>query len=173
MTKDRSGKSMIEMVTVMAVLSVIMAVAGAAFAAMMKADGAARNAVVGRTNLSRLAVQFRNDVRAARAASLEGGAQTLRVTLPDDTVAVYRIMPEEIERVRQRGDEILGREEYRLPGSRAHFEIDRSDPPVIALVQTTVIAAESAADGTVPAGRVVRIEAVGGRRVHQITSQEK
>lgn len=175
MTTRRSGKSLIELVAVMSILSVIMAITGAAFARMMSVDRAARRAVVSRANLSRLSVQFRNDVRAAGAASLAVGdgdrPQQLNVTRPDGTVAAYRITPEGVERVLRRGMETLGREEYQFPGSRHRFEIDRADPTVMALVQTQVLTTESRVDGTAPAGRVVRIEAVRGRHFHHTNSK--
>ena len=90
--------------------------------ATRQANRRVRNEADSQLELGRFAAQWRGDAHEARSAKLENpkeaGARpaVLSLALADDRTAEYTLQAECIERVLRRGQAVLHRETYRLPG---------------------------------------------------------
>ena len=167
MTQNRNGKTLIEMIAVMGIMSVIFGTLGQTFALMMRSESSARQGVVARMNLDRLASEFRNDVHAAdRAALIADGkppAQALSLSMLNDTVVEYRIIENSVRRTVLRERKRESWDEYRMEAADHRFEIMRDQSRIVALVHSTGAPNDSDSQASANRRRIVRIQAILGR----------
>lgn len=163
MNRDRNGKTLIELVSVMGVISIVLGLLGQTFAVMMQSEGSARRGVVSTLNLDRLATEFRNDIHAAERAELIPEAQGLSITLPDLTVIEYRTSEDAIRRSVLLEGEPESQEVYRLDESHNQFEIAEGATDVVTLIHSTGARLDSTKETTNHRRHIVRIAAVLGR----------
>jgi type II secretory pathway pseudopilin PulG len=163
MTHARRGKTLIELMAVIATVSLLTGLLGQLFVKMMRSEGTARRGVVARLNLDRLARDFRDDVHSGHRAALvdeaEHPAQVLSIVRGDDSVAEYRVRDGFVRRTILREGEPESRDDYHLEGSDHQFDIESGETERISLQHATGAVAET------PSGRrrVVLIQAVLGR----------
>ena len=172
---NRSGKSLIELVVVISVMSVVMLIAVRTLTQLMRADASGGKSLVAGTSLARLAHQFRRDVHAAEQARLitpeDNAAPRLQLFLPENTIAEYRPFAEKILRTVRRGEETTSRETFHLSRGENRFEISEQEIPIISLVHVRK-STESYQKSPGPAGaKEIRIEAIRGRN-HRYTKRE-
>ncbi len=167
MNGRRSGKSLLELLVAISILSSLLALAGRTFAFLMRADARGRKSVVQSAGLSRLANRFRRDVRAAKSAELiaanNENSKRLRLTMPDGRFIEYRPEGNRVTAVVFDGKKIRGRERYLLGDGETRVEISGGPPEIVSLIRTTVPAPEKRSSAEAFPRRTVRIEAVRGR----------
>jgi len=120
----RRGLTIIELVATMAVGSVLLGLAIALLCALMHAGSTAREQMEQHVAISRLADQFRRDVRAAeRLAALPAAGQKSpqgwQLQLDDGRVVQYRPEPGHLLRSEIADGKPQQQERYRLPGGTA------------------------------------------------------
>jgi hypothetical protein len=162
----RSGTTLVEMLVSITVAGAIAAAAVSLIAVLLRADVAAREKLRERASVSRLARQFRADVRTALAAESadaepDAGRPLVRLALAGGGAVEYRL-----------GDERIVREETAAQGARrveafalpkpGRARVTTSAGPRGTMVRLTI---EDGADPVGrPSGRVVEIDAALGVR---------
>ena len=175
MMKNRSGKTLIEMIVVISVMSMVMMIAVRTITQLMRADASGGKSLVAGTSLARLAHQFRRDVHTAGEARLvtpeENAAPRLQLFLLENTIVEYHPFAEKILRTIRRGEQTTSKETFQLSRGENRFEISEEDTPIISLVHVRNTT-ESFEKSPGPAReKEIRIEAVRGRN-HRYTKQE-
>lgn len=177
MNARRTGTSLLEMMVVMALLSVVLTRGAQTLVVLMKADDDGRRILVEETAFARLADRFRQDVRAATEAALldgDGEERILRLKLSADRAVEYRTGSDGVHVVASEKGRPLGRETYRLSRGASHFELDG---PRVSLVHVSGdVRTEPdgpAAKTAVPVGRrrTLRIDATRGRDLRHLEAK--
>ena len=175
MMKNRSGKSLIELVVVISVMSIVMMIAVRTITQLMRADAAGGKSLVAGNSLARLARQFRRDVHDAEEAELltieENESPRLHLKLTENTIAEYRTFAEKILRTIRRGEETTSRETFHLPRGENRFEISGVETSIISLVHVRKTAEFYEKSPSQTGEKEIRIEAVRGRN-HRYLKQE-
>jgi type II secretory pathway pseudopilin PulG len=175
MMANRSGKSLIEMVVVMSVMSMVMLISVRTITLLMRADASGGKSLVAGTSLSRLAHQFRLDVHAAWDAQLvtpeESGEARLQLSLPESTIVEYRPFAEKILRTIRRGEKTTSREDFHLLRGENRFEISEDKIQIISLVHVRNTAKSYEKSPVHEGEKEIRIEATRGRN-HRYTKRE-
>ena len=136
----RRGFSLIELMVVIAIVSVIFSLVGAVFQRLFLSEQSALRAALIERTVSRLSEQFRRDVHVATDATRDGSLQaettTLSLSRLSDTSGknaleasaippgsvVYVLRPNEVIREQRAADaKVTQREVYRLPDCRVSF----------------------------------------------------
>jgi hypothetical protein len=133
----RRGTSLIEIVLVMAALTLVLGLCTGLIHVVLRLDRTGRSYVVETTTIGRLSRQFRGDVHAARRARPVGGeakgalAPGLELTLPGDRerTILYQARDRSLVRTQQHDDVIERRETYTLPFCPApRFAVETQTP---------------------------------------------
>lgn len=127
MNARRRGKSLIEMLVVMAVLSVVLTITGHLLAAMMRADNRSRDAVADRAMRQRFVQQFRADAHAARSARLlddRPGEPGIVLLIADAKPVEYRATYDRVARIVGEGDVAHAADRLQLSSATAEFALD-------------------------------------------------
>lgn len=112
----RRGKTLIEMLLLISVLSVILATTAATLIALMKTDRQLRRDLDQQTTLARLGEKFRADAHSAASCQL-GAACDL--TLPDGRVVRYEVRSGQVVREVRQGEQVQHRDTFYLPETAA------------------------------------------------------
>ncbi|MCH7686190.1 MAG: hypothetical protein IH899_05845 [Planctomycetes bacterium] len=175
MMENRSGKSLIELVVVISVMSIVMVIAVRTITQLMRADASGGKSLVAGTSLARLAHQFRRDVHDADDAELltadENQSPRLQLSLPENTIAEYRPFAEKILRTIRRGEITISRETFHLPRGENRFEISEDETPIISLVHLRNTVESSEKSSSRAPEKEIRIEAIRGKN-HRYTKRE-
>ncbi len=136
MSYPRHGKTLIEMLVVMSVMSTALFGSATIIHTMLRSEGMGADALVGQTALARFARDLRRDVHAAVAAepATDGvpGAVRCTLRLPQGGVVRYLAANDGLVRVESRNDQPLNRETYRLPEGDTQFLLESQPPFVVA-----------------------------------------
>jgi type II secretory pathway component PulJ len=117
----RAGKSLIEMLMLMGILSVIISTVAMMLVALMKTDRQIRRDLEQQTSLARLADKFRADAHAAKSCEV-GAACDLKV--PDGRVIRYAAQERQIAREVRRGNAVEHHDAFLLPANaRVEFAL--------------------------------------------------
>jgi type II secretory pathway component PulJ len=108
----RSGKSLIEMLMLMSILSVILATTSATLIALMKTDRQLRRDLDQQTALARLAEKFRFDAHAATTCQVDTACQFAQ---SDGRTVRYEAAGGRVVREIRRGDAVEHRDSFVLP----------------------------------------------------------
>jgi hypothetical protein len=126
--RRRRGISLIELLAVLSGCSVVLGQTASLLHQTMRAQSHTRDFFDVERNAQRLARQFRSDVHAAAADSIDdvdaegaSAGELLRLQLPDGQTIAYQRAAEKIIRVASQADGPTAREEYALSES---MEID-------------------------------------------------
>jgi len=112
----RRATSLIEMLVVMSACTVILTISAGLIHRAMHAESATRSFFDGQRSALRLSEQFRSDVHAATAASLEDASRHdglfLRLQLADDQTVEYRRRESNLLRFLLKKDHEIARDEF-------------------------------------------------------------
>lgn len=163
MTAPRTGKTLIEMVFVIAVIGMVMTIAAKTMVVVLNRERSGRDAFTANSDRSRLASDFRRDVNVARTAAVSDEQDDiglrLELTLPEHSVIEYSLQDAEIIRLVKQDESISARERYRIGHDEARFAIEPGNREMVSLIATITHRPEKA---SVPQ-RQLRIEAVTGK----------
>ena len=124
----RQGFTLIELVVVIVMLTVMLSLAGTTFYLLLRAEKGVSQSFVTERTISKLAIQFRDDVHQAGISEWSGdqAAMTQTLTLKNDrgNTIVYKVTPNVLSRIHFEHDVILGREDFLLPECEILFEKD-------------------------------------------------
>lgn len=162
-TAPRTGKSLIEMVFVIAVIGMVMTIAAKTMVVVLNRERSGRDAFTANSDRSRLASDFRRDVNAAQSTGLSEGqdeaGRRLQLTLPEHSVVEYSLQEDEIIRVVKQAETISARERYRIGYEDARFAIEPGDRELVSIIATITHRPETAS----VLQRQLRIDAVTGK----------
>ncbi len=123
--KGRRGFTLIEMVIVMTVGSVVTGLAVVLLGTLLHTENISRDHARQSTTLSRLAEQFRGDVRAATAVG-SSDATSWEFAMEAPRTVIYRAESDALVRLERNGEELLRQERFSLPsGTAASMQIDK------------------------------------------------
>jgi len=134
----RQGKTIIEMLVVIAVLGMVSSMCAVALSGVMKLDRRTRTSLVRMTAESDLAVKFRSDIhRTVEINLLEPDDEPARLELSQHDGQQIRYTVDEGRLIREQvaGDEISGRDQFDIGGETVRFE-RTSDPSQVVLKYT-------------------------------------
>jgi len=124
----RRGFTLIELMVVIAIISVIFSLVGAVFQRLFLSEQSAMRAALVEQTVSRLADQFRRDIHAATFAEIdtqrEGATGSLGLfeANRDQPAIVYVVLTDEVIREQRAADATVShREVFRLPECRISF----------------------------------------------------
>ena len=163
----RPGFALIELLTTIAVLTILLGMAAGLIKLLLKLDQSGREAIVTASDQARLARTWRDDAHhAASANPLKiDGDRLVFPGLEGQTIA-YSIRPHDVLRELSRGDKVQRRELYRRPLHTAvRFETSTEAGRPLASI---IFQPDSTRN---PTGRSERIDAEVGRLDRQITRQ--
>ncbi len=124
--RTRWAFTLFEMLMVIAGLTIILSLCGGLLHALLRLDRAGRESFRDSTTLSRLARQFRQDVRGSEQAK-PGDAGALELDRPDGIIVMYRRADTRLIREESDGNDIKRIEEYDLRRlGPASFAVDGS-----------------------------------------------
>lgn len=112
MNRPRRGKTLIEMLVLITILSVIMGVVATTLAALFKTDRQVLRDLDQLAALSRLGETFRIDAHAAESCQV---GESCQLALADGRVVHYAVAGPRIAREVRRGEEVLHRDAFSLP----------------------------------------------------------
>ena len=134
---QRRGFTLIELMVVIAIITVIFSLVGAVFQRLFLSEQSAMRAALIEHTVSRLADQFRRDIHAATFAEIdtqrEGATGSLGLfeANRDQPAIVYVILTDEVLREQRAADNrVSHREVYRLPECRASFAVQVAEADV-------------------------------------------
>jgi prepilin-type N-terminal cleavage/methylation domain-containing protein len=126
MTDRKRGYALVEVLVVMTIVATMLALCAGMIHLLLKLDRANRSASEVAADLSRLAVDFREDAHAS--TSLDPTVQPAdRLTLPiaDKKTVEYQVRPNDVLRTVRQGEKVRRYEVYRTP-SRAVVRFERT-----------------------------------------------
>ena len=122
----RQGFTLIELVVVIVMLTVMLSLTGTTFYLLLRAEKGVSQSFVTERTISKLAIQFREDVHQAAISDWSGeeAAMTQTLTLKNDrgNTILYKVTPNGLSRNHFEHDVILGREDFLLPECEILFE---------------------------------------------------
>jgi type II secretory pathway pseudopilin PulG len=156
--RARRGFTLVELLVVMGGVLITLGVCTILLQSLLRLDRAARGHLAETTAVSRLARQFRQDVRASTRAEAKPDAAQLMLALPGEELVEYEARPGTLLRVERKGDQVVRREAYRIHrGSMPRFATEGENNQLqVSLVLANV--EEIPAPGSGPS-RAIRIEA--------------
>ncbi|MCC7084821.1 MAG: prepilin-type N-terminal cleavage/methylation domain-containing protein [Pirellulales bacterium] len=118
----RRAYTLIEMVIVITLVTLVLATVAALLGSVMRSNRAALSHRDWIRSVQRLAMQFRDDVHAARSARPADGK--LSLSLPNGETVVYAATDESIQRTVESDDIVAQRDSFDLPSAAiARFEV--------------------------------------------------
>lgn len=155
---SRRATSLVELLVVLTGCSVVLTLGGQILHRSMRSQVETRHFFDVERAALRLARQFRQDVHAARKATIEvkaaGDGPFLRLDLPGDQVVEYRRQAERIVRVLSRKDGSAGREDFTFSAAMK-VGLQEESPPR-RLVLTIITSADPRVDALYKAAPSVR-----------------
>ncbi len=135
--RRRAGFSLVEMLTTIAVLTILLGMCAGLIRVLLKLDQAGRVAMDTANDQVRLARTLRDEAhRSTSATARTLQADHLALTLPEGETVDYTIRPRDVLRELRQGGKVRRREVYRMPPrSSARFEAaTESSRSVISLI---------------------------------------
>lgn len=163
--RDRRGKSLIELMVVIATLNVMLLVCVTLMHKMLRSQAGGARSLAESVSLARLANDFRQDVHAAiraeGAAADAGEPAHCTLNLPDGHVVVYAGLPQALSRTESQDDKVQRRETYALADGEPRFETS-PESQLVTLVHRWDTRTAVEKSGNQAALRELRIEAALG-----------
>ncbi len=142
----RRGVSLIELLIVISIMGTVFILSGVTFHLLLRSEKVVAQSFVTERSISRLAVQFREDVHRSKSgtvvASTTGTAFEMILADANRFCARYVITKDGLARLLVEQDLVTAREDFRLPDCRVEFGSGTEADP---FVKTLVIARPSAA----------------------------
>ena len=132
--RHRRGSSLLEVLALIATTALMLGLSAGLIQVLLRVEKAGRADLVETSEISRLALTFRADVRSATAAHPADG--TLELDGPAGPIARYQFEAGQVVRLRLEGDEVRARDDYRLPrhGLARLESVDRDGRTWVALI---------------------------------------
>ncbi len=115
----RRGVSLIEMVVVISMLTVVIGLVGMTFHLLMRSEKLVSQSFVTERTISRLAIQFRDDVHQSETGVLSNGSESdepaLTLATGSGIQIRYLINSDRLARLVVTHDQITARDDFRLP----------------------------------------------------------
>jgi prepilin-type N-terminal cleavage/methylation domain-containing protein len=129
----RHGASLIELMVVIAILTVIFGLVGVLFHRLFQAEQLSARTTVAEITTMRLADQFRRDIHAAQSAKRSEATGEALPTLElkssgDAPTILYTGGLNKVQRDVRQGQKSIAHETYRLPSCRVTFPPSPTDP---------------------------------------------
>lgn len=124
-TKPRAGVSLIELLVCISLMVTILALTGKTFHLLFRADKSVTQSFVTERAITRLSIQFRNDVHQAATGTIpvdstSAGKELLLIDSGAGRVK-YVVTKEGLARLVVDGETVTAREDYRLPDCEVRF----------------------------------------------------
>ncbi len=116
----RRGFSLVEMLAVMATLSLVLGLCVALLEMLLRLNASGREHIENEAAIARMSRVFREDVRDAGEIArcpLGGQSTALSLVVPGGDLVEYQVIKDALVRKEWRRDEILAQERFRLPAS--------------------------------------------------------
>ena len=170
----RRGTSLMETLVVITVMTLLSGIAVTMICSLMRADDRGAEALSSSMTFSRLARDFRRDVRAAIGAEVTRDADNepgrLSLGLPGGRLVVYRTDEKQLVRSSQAGPKDKHTEIFRLPKGETRFEF-RRDGAMLGLLHRRQRAGTAGNTPPAPAQEIQIWAAVG--RDHRFRKQTR
>ena len=122
----QNGFTLIEMVVAISMISVMLTLAGMTFHLILRAEKSVSQSFVTERSISRLAIQFRDDVHRAEAGTINNDSQSSRSELNLDIASGsgirYAVTTDGLARILVEDGTIVARDDFRLPECHVGFE---------------------------------------------------
>ena len=121
----RSGKSLVELMVVITVMSTMLFVAFGAINLLLRNQTLGNEQKTHNLNLSRLSRDFRDDVHAAAKAEVRDeidGAPQCQLHLPDGRTVTYQADGARLTRIETKSEKTVRRDFYTLPEGETSYE---------------------------------------------------
>lgn len=142
----RDGVAILELLAVISMLAVVMSITGMIFHLLMRSEKLVTQSFVTERAISRIAIQFRNDVHLSTLGTLSSRSNGTpdELALGDDgtTRVKYRVTREGLTRLQFDRDGVTVREDFRLPECQVRLTPGTETDPTL---RTLVIARPGAA----------------------------
>lgn len=158
MTRSRRGKSLIEMLIIISILSVVLSTTAATLIALFKTDRQIRRDLDQLTTLARLSSRFRTDAHSAQFCGVD---QACTLTLADGRVVRYAQEGYKLRREVLRGQAVEHRDAFVLPDT-AVVKFEQPPEHQSKLVRLTIRAKSDADKPFLTPVRPATIEAAIG-----------
>ncbi len=158
MTRSRRGKSLIEMLIIISILSVVLSTTAATLIALFKTDRQIRRDTAHLTTLARLSSRFRTDAHAAQSCVVD---QACALTRADGRVVRYAQEGHKLHRQVLRGEAVEHRDAFVLPDT-AIVKFEQPPEHQSQLVRLTIRAKQDADKPFLTPVRPTTIEAAVG-----------
>ncbi|MEI8017920.1 MAG: prepilin-type N-terminal cleavage/methylation domain-containing protein, partial [Schlesneria sp.] len=116
---SRRGVSLIEMVVVISMLTVVIGLVGMTFHLLLRSEKLVTQSFVTERTISRLAIQFRDDVHQSETGVLTGGTENDKPTLTlgntSGSQIRYLVTADGLVRLLETHDRVTARDDFRLP----------------------------------------------------------
>ena len=120
---NRRGVSLIEMVVVISMMTVVIGLVGMTFHLLLRSERAVSQSFLTERTISRLAIQFRDDVHQSNTGVLTGGSESKNPVLtlenPSGIQIRYVVTGDGVVRLVVTGDRVTARDDFRLPDCRS------------------------------------------------------
>ena len=115
----RRGVSLIEMVVVISMLTVVIGLVGMTFHLFLRSEKLVTQSFVTERTISRLAIQFRDDVHQSEIGALSSGSESdkpvLTLANSSGTQIRYQVIADGLARVLVSNDQVTARDDFRMP----------------------------------------------------------
>jgi len=162
----RRGASLIEMVTVIALLGSLLTMTATTMHRVIRTEAVARHVNVRLMALHRAATLFRQDVHAATAVTIADGGRRLTCTFADQAHAEYMVDATALERTRSSTDSQPLREAFRLHDAKVRFHSQERSGHTVYTMQWDVPATGVLSESTTEPSLIpIPVDAVARRTV--------
>jgi prepilin-type N-terminal cleavage/methylation domain-containing protein len=120
--RSRRGVSLIEMVVVISMLTIVIGLVGMTFHLLLRSERLVSQSFITERTISRLAIQFRDDVHQSDTGVLSSGSESEKpvLTLGNESgIQIrYLVIAEGLVRLLVANDRVTARDDFRLPDCR-------------------------------------------------------
>ena len=118
-THKRRGVSLIEMLVVISMMTIVIGLVGMTFHLLLRSERLVAQSFVTERTISRLAIQFRDDVHQSETGVLTGGSENDKPALTLGNTSGnqirYVVIAEGLVRLLETHDRVTARDDFRLP----------------------------------------------------------
>jgi len=133
---SRSGKTLIEMVLIVTVMSAVAMMSAMVMNSVMRAEGHSRESLVATTAHSDLSVRFRHDAHVSSDATLleeDGRVTGVELKQTSGETIRYQIAEDSFLRIVEADENVIQRDSYAVGFESASFETFASEMPQVVL----------------------------------------
>ncbi len=118
-THNRRGVSLIETIVVISMMTTVIGLVGMTFHLLLRSEKLVSQSFVTERTISRLAIQFRDDVHQSETGALSNGSESdkpvLTLANATGTQIRYLVIADGLARVLVTNDRVTARDDFRMP----------------------------------------------------------